>query len=169
MVYAIRHETTKLDPAGGGPEKTGGLPAIAQRGKTASDSRGHSLLESANGVSDNAAAVANGINRHTVALCVRKFLQFGIDAAWRELPHPGRRNRLGPVLWLPEAQGFRLLLWISGRNALLQSHVRKHCVVAHHPSLLKRSRYKLHRILTQGEVRPHKLRYYVEWRETDYT
>ena len=42
------------------------------------------LLECANGMSDNAVAVANGVNRHTVAWCVRKFLQFGIDAALGE-------------------------------------------------------------------------------------
>ena len=51
--------------------------------------------------------------------------------------------------------------------ALLQSHVRKHCVVAGHPSLLELSRSKLHRILTQGGVRPHKIRYYVERRDPE--
>jgi hypothetical protein len=39
--------------------------------------------------------------------------------------------------------------------------VRKHRLAASHPSLLELSRSKLHRILTQGEVRPHKIRYYV--------
>src|SRR5258705_4431623 len=52
------------------------------------------LLECANGVSDNAVAIANGVNRHTVALCVRKFLQFGIDAALGELPRPGKSRRI---------------------------------------------------------------------------
>src|ERR1039458_10857526 len=64
------------------------------------------LLESANGVSDNAVAVANGVNRHTVALCVRKFLQFGIDAALGELPRPGKRRRL-PGDGLPRSGGGR--------------------------------------------------------------
>jgi hypothetical protein len=34
-------------------------------------------------------------------------------------------------------------------------------LAASHPSLRELSRSKLHRILTQGEVRPHKIRYYV--------
>src|SRR5260370_17660292 len=51
------------------------------------------LLECANGRSDNAVAVANGVNRHTVALCVRKFLQFGMDVALGELPRPGQSRR----------------------------------------------------------------------------
>ena len=52
-------------------------------------------------------------------------------------------------------------------DALLQSHVRKHCLAANHPSVLERSRSKLHRILTQGEVRPHNIRYYVERRDPE--
>ena len=48
------------------------------------------LLDCANGMSDNAIAHARGVDRHTVALCVRKFLQFGIDAALGELPRPGK-------------------------------------------------------------------------------
>ena len=75
------------------------------------------LLESANGVSDNAVAVANGVNRHTVALWVRKFLQLGIDAALGELPRPGKSRRIpdDAVAWVlhrscQEAKGSRLLL-----------------------------------------------------------
>src|SRR6202166_4209020 len=52
------------------------------------------LLDCANGASDNAVAVANGVNRHTVALCIRKFLQFGMDAALGELPRPGKSRRI---------------------------------------------------------------------------
>jgi hypothetical protein len=33
-------------------------------------------------MSDGAAAGSNGVNRHTVALCARKFLRFGLEAAW---------------------------------------------------------------------------------------
>ncbi len=43
-----------------------------------------------------------------------------------------------------------------------------HCVEAGHPSLLQLSRSKLHRILTQAEVRPHKVRYYVERRDPEF-
>ena len=34
-----------------------------------------------------------------------------------------------------------------------------------HPALLHLSRSKLHKILRQGELRPHKIRYYVERRD----
>ena len=48
---------------------------------------------------------------------------------------------------------------------LLNAHVRQHCVAAGHPALQKLSRSKLHKILRQGELRPHKIRYYVERRD----
>src|ERR1022692_1514576 len=43
------------------------------------------LLDAAAGMSDGAVARRNAVNRHTVALCVRKFLQFGLEAALGEL------------------------------------------------------------------------------------
>ena len=131
------------------------------------------LLECANGMSDNAVAIANGVNRHTVALCVRKFLQFGMDAALGELPRPGKCRRIpdDAIAWVlhcacqkPKDLGYAYELWTY---ALLQSHVRKHCMAASHPSLRGLSRSKLHRIMTQGEVRPHKIRYYVERRDPE--
>ena len=132
------------------------------------------LLDCANGASDNAVAAANGVNRHTVALCIRKFLQFGIDAALGELPRPGKSRRIpdDAIAWVlhcacqkPKDLGYSYELWTY---ALLQSHVRKHCLAASHPSLRELSRSKLHRILTQGEVKPHKIRYYVERRDLEF-
>src|SRR5271155_2812913 len=132
------------------------------------------LLECARGKSDYAVAIAHGVNRHTVALCVRKFLQFGIDAALGELPRPGKSRRIpdDAIAWVlhcacqkPKDLGYSYELWTY---ALLQSHVRKHCLAASHPGLRELSRSKLHRILTQGEVKPHKIRYYVERRDPEF-
>ena len=52
------------------------------------------LLDLAAGMSDGAVASSNGVNRHTVALCARKFLQFGLEAALGELPRPGKERRI---------------------------------------------------------------------------
>lgn len=132
------------------------------------------LLDSASGMSDGAVARHCGVNRHTVALCVRKFLQFGLEAALGELPRPGKSRRIpdDAIAWVlhcacqkPKELGYSYELWTY---ALLQKHVRKHCVDAAHPSLIELSRSKLHRILTQGEIRPHKIRYYVERRDPEF-
>jgi transposase len=132
------------------------------------------LLDLAAGMSDGAAAGSNGVNRHTVALCARKFLQFGLEAALGELPRPGRVRRIpdDAIAWVlncacrkPKEVGYPYELWTY---ALLQAHVRKHCVEAGHPDLSELSRSRLHRILAQGEIRPHKIRYYVQRRDPEF-
>jgi hypothetical protein len=50
--------------------------------------------------------------------------------------------------------GYSYELWTY---KLLTAHVRQHCVAAGHPALQKLSRSKLHKILRQGELRPHKI------------
>jgi len=132
------------------------------------------LLDSASGMSDGVVARRNRVNRHTVALCARKFLQFGLEAALGELSRPGKTRRIpdDAIAWVlhcacqkPKELGYSYELWTY---ALLQKHVRKHCDEAGHPSLVALSRSKLHRILTQGEIRPHKVRYYVERRDPEF-
>ena len=80
------------------------------------------------------------MNRHSVALCVNKFLKFGLEAALGELLRPGKPRH------------------ISRRRISLGAA----------PRLVQLSRSKLHRILTQGETRPHKVRYYVERRDPEF-
>ena len=126
------------------------------------------LLDLAGGMSDGAAARSNNVNRHSVALCARKFLQFGLEAALGK----SRRIPDDAVAWVlhlackkPKELGYAHELWTY---SLLQEHVRKYCETVGHPSLTELSRSRLHRILTQGEIRPHKIRYYVERRDPEF-
>jgi transposase len=132
------------------------------------------LLDAASGKSDTAVAAANSVNRHTVALCARKFLRFGLEVALGELPRPGQARRITDeaMAWVrnlacqkPKDLGYSYELWTYG---LLQRHIRKQAVTTGHPSLSQLSRSKLHRILTQGELKPHKVRYYVERRDPEF-
>lgn len=132
------------------------------------------LLDCVNENSDSAVAAAHNVNRHSVALCVKKFLKFGLEAALGELPRPGKTRCIpdDAVAWVlhcacqkPKELGYSYELWTYN---LLQAQVRKNCVAAGHPSLARLSRSKLHRILTKGEIRPHKVRYYVERRDPEF-
>ena len=132
------------------------------------------LLDLVSGESDGAVARNNGVNRHTVSLCARKFLQFGLEAALGELPRPGKNRQIpdDAIAWVqhcacqkPKELGYSYELWTY---SLLQEHVRKHCIEAGHSSLTELSRSRLHRILTQGEIHPHKIRYYVERRDPEF-
>ena len=133
------------------------------------------LLDAASGqMSDQAIARAHGVNRNTVVLCVNKCLRFGWKAALGELPRPGRPRRLSDdaTTWVfhcacqkPKELGYSYELWTYG---LLTQHIRQHGEAAGYPELQRLSRSKLHTILTQAKLRPHKIRYYVERRDPDF-
>ncbi|HEY6293647.1 MAG TPA: IS630 family transposase, partial [Terriglobia bacterium] len=133
------------------------------------------LLDAASGeMSDQAMARAHRVNRNTVVLCVNKCLRFGWKAALGELPRSGRPRRLRDeaTTWVlhcacqkPKELGYSYELWTYG---LLTQHLRQRCEAAGYPELRRLSRSKLHKILTQAELRPHKIRYYVERRDPDF-
>jgi transposase len=129
------------------------------------------LLDSLSGQSDEVIARRHHVSRGTVVLCIKKCLQLGLDAALGELPRPGKPRQLpdDAIAWVrncacqkPKQLGYSYELWTY---KLLTAHVRRHCTAAGHPALHKLSRSKLHKILRQGELRPHKVRYYVERRD----
>src|SRR5262252_10063122 len=132
------------------------------------------LLDSLSGQSDETIARQHHVSRGTVVLCIRKCLEFGLEAALGELPRPGKPRQLpdDAIAWVqycacqkPKEQGYSYELWTY---RLLLTHIRQHCAAAGHPALLRLSRSKLHKILRQGDLRPHKVRYYVEKRDPDF-
>jgi transposase len=129
------------------------------------------LLDALAGQSDEAIARHHHISRGTVVLCIRKCLQSGLDTALQELPRSGKPRHLpdDAKAWVrncacqkPKDLGYSYELWTY---KLLTAHIREHCAEAGHPALQKLSRSKLHSILNEGELRPHKIRYYVERRD----
>ena len=132
------------------------------------------LLDSWSGQSDESIAKRHHVSRSTVVLCIEKCLQFGVDVALGELPRSGKPRQLtdDAIAWVqycacqkPKELGYSYELWTY---QLLTAYVRQHCVAAGHPALQKLSRSKLHKILRQGELRPHKIRYYVEKRDAAF-
>lgn len=132
------------------------------------------LLDSVAGLGDQAIAQAHRINRNTVVLCIQKCLRFGIDAALGELPRSGKPRRVSDeaIVWVqncacqkPKDLGYAQELWTY---RLLTKHVRQHGPTAGYTELERLSRSKLHKILTQGKLRPHKVRYYVERRDPEF-
>lgn len=129
------------------------------------------LLDSLSGQSDETIARHHRVSRGTVVLCIQKCLDFGLDAALGELPRSGKPRQLpdDAIAWVqncacqkPKELGYSYELWTY---KLLTAHVRLNCLAAGHPALQKLSRSKLHKILRKGELRPHKIRYYVERRD----
>jgi transposase len=132
------------------------------------------LLDSLEGLSDQAVAANNGVNRNTVVLCISKCLQFGLEAALKDFQRPGKPAQLTDdakawVLQLacqkPKDLGYSYELWTY---QLLTQHIHRQCGSAGYPALQKLSRSKLHHILKTAELRPHKVRYYVEKRDPEF-
>ena len=132
------------------------------------------LLDAANGVSDQANAAARQVNRNTVILCVRKYLGFGLEAALGELPRSGKPRQVSDeaITWIqnlacqkPKDLGYAQELWTY---RLLTEHIRREATAAGHGELARLSRSKLHKVLAQGELKPHKVRYYVERRDPEF-
>jgi transposase len=129
------------------------------------------LLDSVSGETDEKIARRLGVSRGTVVLCLHKCLQLGMEVALGDLPRAGKPRQLpdDAKAWVlnwacqkPKEVGYSYELWTY---QLLTAHIRRQCVAAGHPALRKLSRSKLHKILSEGELRPHKIRYYVERRD----
>ena len=132
------------------------------------------LLDAADGVSDKANAAARRINRNTVIWCIRKYVSFGREAALGELPRSGRPRRLSDdsIAWIqnlacpkPQDLGYAQELWTY---KLLTAHIQREATAGGQADLARLSRSKLHKILTQAELRPHRVRYYVERRDPEF-
>src|ERR1700688_82609 len=129
------------------------------------------LLNAADGMTDRANAAARQGNRNTVVLCVRKYLGFGLEAALGELPRSGKPRQVSDdaIAWMQNLAcqktkdlGYAQDLWTY---QLLTAHVRREASLAGHAELARLSRSKLHKVLAEGELKPHRVRYYVERRE----
>jgi transposase len=132
------------------------------------------LLDAAGGLGDSANAAAQQVNRNTVVLCIRKYLRFGLEAALGDLPRPGKPRQVSDeaIVWMqnlacqkPKDLGYAQELWTY---RLLTDHIRRQGPAAGYAELARLSRSKLHKILTQGELKPHKVRYYVERRDPEF-
>lgn len=132
------------------------------------------LLDAADGISDKANALARQVNRNTVVLCLRKYLGFGLEAALGELPRSGKPRQVSDeaITWIqnlacqkPKDLGYAQELWTY---KLLTEHVRRKAPAAGYGELARLSRSKLHKVLGQGELKPHKVRYYVTRRDPEF-
>lgn len=141
---------------------------------TARVERAAMLLAYATGDSVSSIARTMQTNRPKVERCVDKALALGVMTALADLPRQGRHPRITREAraWLldlacqkPKDLGYSYELWTT---ALLAKHAREHGESAGHPSLGKLARGTVSKILTENEIRPHKIRYYLERRDPEF-
>ena len=115
-----------------------------------------------------------GAHHQTVERCIERALAFGPLAALDDRPRPGKEPRITPEAkaWLvslacdkAKEHGYPHELWTT---RLLARHARKHGPTAGHGCLAKLVQGTVCKILGQEEIKPHKVRYYLERRDPDF-
>ena len=115
-----------------------------------------------------------GVSRPTVYKCIDKALHMGVEAALRDTPRPGRKPEIAQdaKAWVvslacrkPKDLGLAAELWTL---SALAKHVRKEAVAAGWPRLAGVEKMTVWRILNEHELKPHRIRYYLEKRDPDF-
>jgi transposase len=155
------------------PEELSRLEAIA-RSRTEPASRverARILLAYRAEPSSTAVGARIGVTHHTVQRCLRRAVQLGAMAALDDSPRPGRKPDITSEAktWLVSLAcqkakdlGYPHELWTT---RLLARHVRAHAAAAGHPCLETIVQGTVCKILAHHEVKPHKVRYYLERRD----
>jgi len=117
---------------------------------------------------------AVGVHHQTVQRCVERATAYGAIAALDDLPRPGREPMITAEAktWLvnlacrkAKELGYPHELWTT---RLLARHAREHGPEEGHSSLSKLAQGTLCNILNEQEIKPHKIRYYLERRDPEF-
>ena len=152
------------------------LKAIAQsRTEPASRvERARILLGYWNDPSFYAVSQALGLHHQTVQRCVERAAVEGAMAALDDRPHPGKEPTITmeAKAWLTDLAcrkakefGYPHELWTT---RLLAQHAREHGPAEGHSCLAALAQGTVCKILDQEEVKPHKVRYYLECRDPEF-
>jgi transposase len=153
-----------------------GLAAIARsRSEPASRvERARMLLAYRDNPSFFAVAQTMGVHHQTVQRCVERALAYGSMAALDDRPRPGKEPTITAEAktWVVDLAcrkakelGYPHELWTT---RLLARHVREHGPTAGHACLAKLAQGTLCNILNEQEIKPHKVRYYLERRDPEF-
>src|SRR3979411_1337122 len=117
---------------------------------------------------------ALGLHHQTVQRCVERALAYGPLAAIEDRPRPGKEPTitLEAKAWLvslacdkAKEHGYPHELWTT---RLLARHARENAPAAGHACLANLAQGTVCKILGQEEIKPHKVRYYLERRDAEF-
>jgi transposase len=157
-------------------EEIGTLAAIARSRSEAARrvERAQILLTYRENPSFFAVGQRLGVHHQTVQRCVERAMAYGPLAALDDRPRPGKEPTITPEAkaWLvslacekAKEHGYPHELWTT---RLLARHARDNAPAAGHESLANLVQGTVCKILAQEEVKPHKVRYYLERRDAEF-
>src|SRR5215472_10131493 len=121
-----------------------------------------------------AVGFALGLHHQTVQRCIERAVAHGVLAALDDSPRPGREPEITVEAraWLvalacrkAKELGYPHEVWTT---RLLAQHAREHGPKAGHACLAQLVQGTVCKILDAEEVRPHKVRYYLERRDPEF-
>src|SRR3954447_307351 len=156
-----------------GPEDVGRLEVLT-RSRTEPASRverARILLAYRAEPSSTAVGARIGVTHQTVQRCLRRAARLGVMAGLDDSPPPGKAPVITPEAraWLVSLAcqkakdlGYPHELWTT---RLLARHAREQAHAAGHPCMATIVQGTVCKILARHEVKPHKVRYYLERRD----
>lgn len=136
--------------------------------------RARILLLKADGHSIDDIADKVGMNRKSVMLCLSKFKEGGIEYALFDAPGRGRNPEITDEekAWIiniacqrPADFGYAAETWTYAK---LTSHINKTAEAAGYVRLSTIHKSTVHTILSEADIKPHKITYYCENRDPDF-
>ncbi len=115
-----------------------------------------------------------GVHHQTVQRCIERAVAYGALAALDDRPRPGKEPTITPEAkaWLvslacdkAKEHGYPHELWTT---RLLARHAREHGPGAGHECLANLVQGTVCKILGREEIKPHKVRYYLECRDAEF-
>jgi transposase len=115
-----------------------------------------------------------GLHHQTVQRCIERAKECGVMASLDDRPRPGKEPSITveAKAWFvalacrkPKELCYPHELWTTG---LLAAHARKHGPAAGHACLSALAQGTVCKILDAQEIKPHKVRYYLERRDPDF-
>jgi transposase len=115
-----------------------------------------------------------GVHHQTVQRCIERAESYGPLSALDDRPRPGKEPVITPEAkaWLvslacdkAREHGYPHELWTT---RLLARHAREHGPGAGHPCLARLVQGTVSKLLGQEEIKPHKMRYYLERRDGEF-
>jgi len=136
--------------------------------------RANILLQYMDGQTISGIARELNTNRPLVERCINKAIAYGAITALKDLPGRGVKPTItdDAKSWVlsiacqsPRELGYAHETWTY---SLLKKHIRENCKQAGHQVLSKIDKGVLNMILSQGNIKPHKVSYYLEKRDPEF-
>jgi transposase len=136
--------------------------------------RARILLMAAEGDGDKKIAAAVGLNKNSVHATLEKFHSVGLEGALADMARRGRPPSISDAdkAWAisqacikPKDFGYAQELWTVQK---LTGHIREKAAEAGHPRLSAVCASTIWSMLNEQDIKPHRIRYYLERRDEDF-